>query len=256
MPSVCCPQQISPEVKYSDLICREGVYLGLADIGQLAVESQVAVLVTAWDKEEFKLTDLRVSLPELKDKLPAPDLSSGKTWVICFCCADYEKMIMYEINHTLPMFSKQQCGKDWEKKTQAVLAKQTNRMARINAQIEMCESEEDDIIKNSLEDTLRVWKSKRIFFKAMVDQGFLPVDVPADGNCCCWSLVTLRAGVKGKAVDNPKAKAFQIRQEHWFENTCKFLFPLHLFVQIHSQICNDWFRWLVPRNSNDVFMFC
>lgn len=56
---------------------------------------------------------------------------------------------------------------------------------------EMTQDESDDEFLESLKDQLELWKRKQGFIDSVIGLGFLPCEVPGDGNCALWTLCAL-----------------------------------------------------------------
>ena len=193
----------SAEVEYTHRSGENGFYLGLVDLKLLADHYGAQVLCLHFDDSSFGFPNL-VPLNEIlngmckgrceMEKGPEPDLSSHKTWVVAWCKATYERSEFLSLNHVLPLFSRAQIGDTWESVADPIRNKFAQRVTKLRQQIAVCQDDSDDGIKLSLEDRLHTLESKKAFMDLILDNDFLPVDVPADGNCLLWSVRCLRAG--------------------------------------------------------------
>ena len=67
--------------------------------------------------------------------------------------------------------------------------------------------------QEDLDKRLLLWKNKLDFFTLMVGMDLLPVDVPGDGNCCCWTLIALQSGGFLQTKLCTPEKALGVRQD-------------------------------------------
>ena len=78
---------------------------------------------------------------------------------------------------------------------------------------EMTQDEADDEFLESLKDQLELWKRKQGFIDSVIGLGFLPCEVPGDGNCALWTLCALHAGCFIRTTTSTKEKTMALRKD-------------------------------------------
>ena len=78
---------------------------------------------------------------------------------------------------------------------------------------EMTQDESDDEFLESLKDQLELWKRKQGFIDSVIGLGFLPCEVPGDGNCALWTLCALYAGCFIRTTTSTKEKTMALRKD-------------------------------------------
>ena len=188
---------------YIESHSKEGKFLGLPDLAVLASQFDAAVVTTHWTNDSAgipTLIPLNHTLHSLsggvwtEDASAAVDWESSKTWVVAFVHATYERAEFSNLNHALPLFARQQLGDQWGSLTEALRHKQSERVAKLKKRLSELSGDSDGELEASLQDRLDTTLRKQTFFDLMMDMNFYPVDVPADGNCVLWSVMTLRRG--------------------------------------------------------------
>ena len=81
------------------------------------------------------------------------------------------------------------------------------------ARAEEAREDSDNEWQEDLDKRLLLWKNKLEFFTFMVGMDLLPVDVPGDGNCCCWTLIALQSGSFLQTKLCTPEKALVVRQD-------------------------------------------
>ena len=206
----------APKDKYAKHISQMGRYLGLADLSLMSQLSGHKVLCVNWTSEhsEFPpLIDLDETLFSMHGRVEAPvPRDNDKTWVIAWCRANYEKGALgaLSLNHALPLFPREELGDLWDEFATPLRKKHMQRWQKLEAQLNAMsdESDEEDALRESFIEKVDLFKRKADFFNTLMDHGWLPVDVPCDGNCLLWSLEVLRAGFveQMKGLTNEKVK--------------------------------------------------
>lgn len=199
-----------------------GVYLGYGDLALLAGKHEAEVWCLQWlEGSSADLKSLWGDLRQLKGmnrhttQGQKPNLQSASTWVIAWVRADYKMgENAYDLNHTLPLFSRDQLGEEFEQVTAALLDKEHRRLTRLQKQLEICDETEDPHLVLSIRDHIELSKSKSAFFREMVARGLAPMDVPADGNCTLWSVACFLAGCFDAKLGQ-KDQVASLRQEHF-----------------------------------------
>ena len=113
------------EVQYSQHIGASSAYLSLADFALLTFERKKHMYILFYDDEHAGypvhrslldvVNDLVASHPlarafELPD---APDMSNPDTWTLACCRADFQRGQFQQLNHYLPVFTKEQLAQEW-----------------------------------------------------------------------------------------------------------------------------------------------
>ena len=78
---------------------------------------------------------------------------------------------------------------------------------------EMADDESDGEFVESLRQQLELWKRKKRFTESVIQLGYLPCDVPGDGNCGLWTLAALQSGCFIRTATSTKEKTFALRQD-------------------------------------------
>ena len=78
---------------------------------------------------------------------------------------------------------------------------------------QMDQDESDEEYVESLRHQLEIWERKQEFINSVVGLGFLPCDVPGDGNCALWTLSALQAGCFIRTATSTLEKTMQLRQD-------------------------------------------
>ena len=213
--------------EYSKVVQQDGQFLGMADLALLASGKNAQVLTIMCNEDVEGVPPLMPLNKTLEDITggalqahggASPDLSLHSTWVVAWCSASYEKVRSQDfhlLNHCLPAFSKLQLDDLWENASEALRSKQSQRIAKLRKQISKLSDDSDGAVEASLQDRLRILENKQRFFNLLLDNGLLPVDVPADGNCQIWSALTLKAGCTLRDNVIKKEKIRECRWDAW-----------------------------------------
>lgn len=209
---------------YAERAVTDGFYLGIGDFALLATVYNVTPTCLHFDDERAgfpELVNVRDRVGNLLDPnwcestFPA-DLASDKTWTVAWCRSDYKRGKFTELNHAIPLFSKAQVGDDWASMVQLLCDKIKQRAAKIQKQLDQVSDDSDGAIETSLQFRLSILENKLQMFQLLIENGFMPVDVPADGNCLLWSVRCLHAGVGRKLVTDRALIMFN-RRAAWQE---------------------------------------
>ena len=195
----------SCEEEYVKLIAVEGHFLGLADLALLAGEQVSNIQVLHWDSElpdgcpavrQLGQTLNLVMEEQLFQTKDGLDPADHLTWTFACTSATFERGAFLSMNHFVPLFTAQQVGERWQTDTTAILENQRRRIAKLKKKIDLLsqDSEEDEAIHESLMHRLTVLQNQHVFWQTMITAGYLPIDVPADGDCLLWSYRCLKGG--------------------------------------------------------------
>ena len=195
------------KAEYASFVAEDGVYLGLLDLQVLAV----------WHQKYCKVLYLELGQPARAQPLPeviskllgltdshaitAEDLgeTSAEEWCLFSVRADYVKGYHNQCNHWLPAWDREALGPEFQVRAcsaQADLAGRqldlATKVQEITDQIQRGDGDETaELLLDSLMDQSAQLERQTQTFQELNDAGFCVEEVPADGNCCLWSLLAL-----------------------------------------------------------------
>ena len=189
--------------EYADYITRNGMYLGLLDLGAFCEHWQTSPTVIAYDLDFAEIPaqkPLQKILNELSgvssvlESYDEPNKADPSTWYLVACRADFQRDVLQKLNHWMPAWPKEQLGDLWETLRQATMSKIQKKIASTCTKLQSESCDSDDEMKESLEILLSTLTRKQECFQKLMDLGLFPVDVAADGNCMLWALDALKSG--------------------------------------------------------------
>eukprot|EP00435_Cladocopium_sp_Y103_P033781 s1913_g8.t1 len=187
---------------YSKEVQKNGFYLGLLDVAVMALDCQKEVLILYHTDEGGGKPQFRSLQAILQDMVaehvdigePEPLASSKDTWIMACCRADFQKSSFLHLNHWVPVFSKSQIGDLlWDEVAGNAGRKITKAISRAHKRLQD-QSSSNEEWSASLQEHCKLLTNKLDFLKMMHSMDFHPVEVPADGNCCAWSILSLMDG--------------------------------------------------------------
>lgn len=199
-----------PEARYAETVQADGFYLGLLDL---------AVLCQSYGKQGiviFRERDLQIQVQPLQQLieqslkvsgfvLPENWLTSpdAEKWHFLSVRCDYQPSHHGECNHWLPIWTQEDLGDEFEVHRHSRLSNlhdaiytYTQKVQELTVDAEDSQDEEGarDMELDSLLEQIAQYERQLQCFQALLDAGFCPREVPADGNCGLWSLMCLRQG--------------------------------------------------------------
>eukprot|EP00435_Cladocopium_sp_Y103_P023179 s4175_g5.t1 len=211
------------KAQYAQSCEKKGFYLGILDLCLFSIAYGKELAVVYWDDENSGNPVIRSGVRIMEQFVPdhviwegphEPDLASPDVWIFAAVRADWQRGSFRQLNHFIPVFSKQQLEKCeeglFESTTKAAIAKLDQNLRKTHQRIE---DESDDDLAESLKDRLALLNSKADFFQTMHGMDLHALEVPADGDCAIWSVLTLFGGpVIGRSLKN-NAHVLQLRKE-------------------------------------------
>ena len=144
-----------------------------------------------------------------------PNLASLDTWLVILLKADYTRGSQMQLNHWVPAYTRLQLG-DSEFDSRADISIKKVARSLQKAQKRLLEAEEsDDEIAASMETHVHYLLNKQEFLQTMIRGDVLPIEVPADGNCACWTVLHQKAGPNIGLNLATKEKVKDLRHATW-----------------------------------------
>ena len=214
------------EEAYAKMIAQNGTFLGLPEIAMLAEREKKNVLLLYYDND-FEDVPTLTPLAQVLFSFTGgalgsadgelSDMASLDTWVLAACRADFVKAPFQQLNHYMPVWTKKQMGSDdFEKTMKHSLAKIDKKILSLNKKLER---DSDDSMDEALQESILPhigWNHRRkAFFQNLEEMGLLPVEVPGDGNCLLWSVVSLLAGPTIRSALSTLQKVEALRLDAW-----------------------------------------
>lgn len=162
--------------------------------------------VCVFDKDDTNIVSFR---SVIRDLLPEEvvdwedcldeeiDLSSEHTAVVVPCQANFERGDFLDLNHFVPVWTRQQLGdSDFhlaeQRSRQAFARRQKDHAERVH---EVCFDEEHPedhaMLMKSLQKESELLEAEAEFLQAMKSLDLVAYPVPSDGNCGPWTLASL-----------------------------------------------------------------
>lgn len=147
-----------------------------------------------------------------------PDAGPEHVWTIAWCRATYERGECLTLNHSLPMFSQRQYNNPemWKQHVAELEKTLNDKIDRVRRKLELVGDDSDDEIMHSYRDRLNQLERQKRCFGTFMGGGWLPVDVPCDGNCLLWSILRLKDGYHMKHISQSgKERVSALRSVAW-----------------------------------------
>ena len=218
-------------------MCRKpGFYLGILDLALIALEKGKTLILLHGDDEPEGLRPRNV-LEVMESFVPTAvywegekemDFAALDTWIMLSCKANFAPATFRQLDHWIPLFSKQQEGEEeFRTNTERVAGRLTKGLASIRKALEGCEEganqSEDEEWKESLVTRMSTLEWKQILFKNLIAMDLDPVEVKGDGNCAIWAALTLQAGPFIRTSLLTEQAMLVLRQA-----TCLYMLEQHL----------------------------
>ena len=211
------------KAQYAQSCEKKGFYLGILDLCLMAISYGKELAVIYWDDEFDGNPVVRSGVDIMEQFVPdfviwdgphQPDLASYDVWIFAAVRADWKRGSFRQLNHFVPLFSMQQlerCEQGlFESMKKATLSKLDASLAKTRRRLD---DESDEDMTDSLQDRLAMLNSKADFFQTMHTMNFHALEVPADGDCAVWSVLTLFGGpIIGRTLKTSD-HMMQMRQE-------------------------------------------
>ena len=188
---------------YAKHMRKPGVYVGFADLALLASVREKNVLLLVYDDEVEgpplmkSLTSVMHTWTDGKFSWPGdmnPEPTAPNTWILAYLNGNYERCSFLQLNHFMPLYPSIQFGETWAAVVDQELGSIASKLARAKAMLANCDSDDDEAVKQSLENNMKRLELKLKFFQTCTNMNLLPVEVPGDGDCSLWSLLAVQAG--------------------------------------------------------------
>lgn len=196
-----------PEVAYSKHVQENGIYLHLLDLAVMCNFYSKNGSVIYYDSDEImpprSFADLItkvIGVPGDSDFcLHQSDISKASaeddTWVFVCCRADFEAAGILNCNHWLTAWHYDVLGEaDWNLRRSTFTYEITESILACTKHIKSLGTDAEDAEIVSAMMQLELLQRKQQCFEAIMKQKFMPVDVPADGNCGVWSVLSFKQG--------------------------------------------------------------
>ena len=218
-----CKHVQTVKAQYAKCCEKQGFYLGILDLCLLSIGYGKELAVIYWDDETSGEPVVRRGVDIMEQFVPdfvvwegphKPNLASEHVWVFAAVRADWKRGSFRQLNHFIPMFSKEQlerCQQGlFQTSTQEAISKLDASLRKTRKRLD---DESDDDLTASLNDRLALLNSKADFFQTMHNMNFHALEVPADGDCAIWSVLTLFGGpVIGRTLKK-SSHMIDLRQE-------------------------------------------
>lgn len=230
------------EVQYATLCCKSAFYLGILDLALLALKRGKDLAVLYWDDENAAgIPVIRPALEIMQSFVPecvhwdgkkTVNLASPDTWIAACLRAGFHRGSFCQMNHWIPVFSRQQMGEEfWSKRTTEVMNKFKKSYERTQARMKQDDSDSDDVYQASLQNLLRQLNAKSDFWTTLHAVGIHPEEVPADGDCCLWTAASLLAGPVVRVAFTSKESVLEMRKEMQAKNSSLMFIYCHRLSQ-------------------------
>ena len=215
-----------PQAQYAVVVQKNGFYLGLLDL---------AVLCHSYGKQGiviFREKDLQLQVQPLEKLIERSLQVSGlalpegwlcppdaEQWHFLSVRCDYQPAHHGECNHWLPVWTQEQLGTDFEVNQHSQMTDlhsaiyaytEKVQASTVNAEDSQDEDGHGDAELDTLLEQIGQLERQAECYQDLFAAGFCPQEVPADGNCGLWSVMSLR---QGGCLGNAKEAAAQMKQE-------------------------------------------
>lgn len=185
----------------------------------LAVDRESSLQVVHFDDEFAGLPETEAAeeifARFLSEHIALPKASSAKKdpWLVVACRADYQRSTFQTLNHFVPAFTRAQLGEEaFAMVTDAALKKVDKQLEK--SWRRMCaDSSSSDEWGESLKEHIQRLQQKKEFLQMMHQMSLHAGEVPADGNCALWSVLSLIDGPIVQAQSSTKGDVDKLRND-------------------------------------------
>eukprot|EP00435_Cladocopium_sp_Y103_P036042 s1066_g9.t1 len=224
--AVPCQQLLSGLARYATTVQKNGFYIGLLDLALLckAYGKQGIVIFREKDLqlrvqplEKLIQESLNVSGFRLPESWTLP--SDAEKWHFLSVRCDYQPAHHGECNHWMPVLTREELGEEFDVQRHSQLSTIHDALYEYTQKVQAATMAEDphdeddgfaDAQLDSALDQIALLERQLSLFKALLDADFCAEEVPADGNCGLWSVMSLR---DGGCCGNAEEAAQQVKEE-------------------------------------------
>ena len=210
---------------YAEQVKKDGFYLGILDLAMWAMDREKELFIIYHDDEYKDIPAVRPVDDICQDFVPAAlswgqrksgDMGSKNTWVVSACKADFTKGGFRQLNHFVPVFTRQQMGALWDEVTVKSMQKLKKRHAAAQSRLNDLDMDDsDDEWRCSVQDQEQLLQRKLAFTDLRHSMQMHWGDVPADGNCALWSLMALEDGPVVLNQQSSTSDMILLRKASW-----------------------------------------